>query len=123
MQKVSEKTVLPDGLGLNRCSNNRSKPPPPIPDRAFRCVSTTNLASSSTREEVAQLYRANGGSLARRDESPPTFLLVSALLGWFQMRGSSDGTLLLMSGICQKFWHESIFFATFWLNSMTCFRM
>ena len=43
MQGSSEEIVLPDGLGLNRCSNNRSKPPPPIPDRAFRCVSRVGL--------------------------------------------------------------------------------
>ena len=99
------------------------KPPPLIPDRAFQCVSTTNLVSSSTREEVTQLYRANRGSLTRGYESPSTCLLVSALLGWFWMQGSSDGILLLMSGMCQKFWHDSIFFATFWLNSITCLRM
>ncbi len=35
--------VLPDGLGLNWCSNNQLKPPPPIPDQAFQCVSRVGL--------------------------------------------------------------------------------
>ena len=25
--------------------------------------------------------------------------------------------------MCLKFWHDNILFATFWLNSMTCFLM
>jgi len=28
-----------------------------------------------------------------------------------------------MSGMCLKFWHDNILFATFWLNSITCFLM
>ena len=28
-----------------------------------------------------------------------------------------------MSGICLKFWYENILFTTFWLNSITCFKM
>ena len=56
---ASKEVVLPDGLGLNRCSNNRSKPPPPIPDRAFRCVSRVGLgifyfsiSNSSPRDAI-----------------------------------------------------------------------
>ena len=64
-----------------------------------------------------------GGSLTRRCESPPTFLLVSLLSGWFLIRGSSCCTLMWMSGMCLKFWHDNILFATFWLNSITCFLM
>ncbi len=28
-----------------------------------------------------------------------------------------------MSGMCLKLWHDNILFATFWLNSITCFLM
>ena len=35
MHKASEEIVLPDGLGLNQCSNNQSKTPSPDPGSGF----------------------------------------------------------------------------------------
>ncbi len=50
--KASKEIVLPDGLGLNRCSNNRSKTPSPDPGLGFpMCFPIYILARDAIRRK------------------------------------------------------------------------
>jgi hypothetical protein len=96
--------------------------PSPNPGSAVQCASTINWKTSCTwKKASSQLNLKKGGHLMQRCKSPPTFLL--ELSGWFLMRGLSCWILVWMYGMCLKFSHNNILFATFWLNSITCFLM
>ena len=67
---------------------------PPIPDRLSDVLPPSIEKLHALGKESSQLNLEKGGSLTRQCESPPTFLLVSALSGWFLMRGLSCWTLM-----------------------------
>ncbi len=99
------------------------KPPPLIPDWLSDVLPPSIEKLHALGKESSQFNLEKEGSLTQRCKSPPNFLFISALSGWFLMQGSSCWTLVWMSGMCLKFWHDNILFATFWLNSITCFLM
>jgi hypothetical protein len=86
--------VLLDRLGLNQWFVDW-KNPPPIPDQLSNVLHQQLKNIMHLEKGMAQqLNLEKGCSLMQHCESPPTLLLVSALSGWFLMRGSSCGILV-----------------------------
>ncbi len=116
--------VLSDRLGLNQWFVDW-KNTPPIPDQLSDVLpQSIEKHHALEKGEVSAIEPWKGMQPnAKLWVSTNVTPRVLVLLGWFLMGGSSCGILVWMSGICLKFWYENILFTTFWLNSITCFKM
>ncbi len=106
------------GFGIGILITN-SKPPPPILDQLSNVFPPPMNQKHLDGDCFVKLRKWRQWQC----KLPPTFPVVLALFGWFQTLGTSGETLAWLSGMYQKFWQDSIIFATFWLNSITCLRM